>query len=173
MEAWAESLGGISYPLISDFWPHGATSREYGVFRDDGVSERAIFIIDKKGVIQYIDIHDFDDQPVNQIIFDTIMKMDADSAKGFMEIPDCGEAPSADIVMYCTSWCPDCKKARVWLEEHHIQFLEVNVNDYPQAGKQVRAWANGNLVTPTFNIHGQVVVDFDIPKLKLALKIED
>ncbi|HBX68522.1 MAG TPA: hypothetical protein DEH25_03835, partial [Chloroflexi bacterium] len=24
LQAWAESLGGISYPLMSDFWPHGA-----------------------------------------------------------------------------------------------------------------------------------------------------
>lgn len=101
------------------------------------------------------------------------MKMDPESARGFMDMPDCGEVPHGDVVMYCTSWCPDCKKARAWLEEHDVQFIEVNVNEYPQAAKQVRNWADGNLVTPTFSIHGQVVVDFDISKLKEVLGIMD
>ena len=36
----------------------------YGVFREpDGYSERAIFVIDKRGFIRYIDIHDIDEQP--------------------------------------------------------------------------------------------------------------
>lgn len=173
LEAWAESLGGISYPLVSDFWPHGEVSKAYGVFREEGFSERAIFIIDKEGIIQFIDVHDIDDQPINQVIFDVIMKMDPESAKSFMEIPDCGEMPTADIVMYCTSWCPDCKKARIWLAEHKVDYLEVNVNEYPEAGKWVRSVAGGNLVTPTFKIYDKVVVDFDKDQLKKVLKISE
>jgi glutaredoxin len=166
LEAWAESLGGISYPLLSDFWPHGAVSKKYGVFRSEGYSERAIFIIDKDGIIRYIDIHDIGDQPINQVVFDEIMKIDPESSKGFREKLQVGEPPSGDVVMYCTSWCLDCKKAKVWLTEHQIDFVEVDVNDYPEAGKLVRSWANGNLVTPTFNIRGHIVVDFDEEKLE-------
>ena len=50
--AWAESLEGVTYPLLSDFWPHGAIAKKYGVFRKDGRSERVIFIIDTEGVVR-------------------------------------------------------------------------------------------------------------------------
>ena len=173
LEAWTKELGGISYPLISDFWPHGQVAKKYGVFRDDGRSERAIFVIDKKGIIRYIDVHDIDDLPVNQIIFDVIMEMDPESGRHFMDLPDVGEMPTADVVMYCTSWCPDCEHARNWLKDHYIEFLEINVNEYPQAAAYVRSQANGNLVSPTFSIHGQAVVDFDKERLRKLLNIDE
>jgi len=34
--AWAQQLGGISYPLLSDFYPHGAVAQAYGVLRPSG-----------------------------------------------------------------------------------------------------------------------------------------
>jgi peroxiredoxin len=50
--AWAEHLR-ITFPLLSDFWPHGQVAREYGVFRaDEGVADRALFFIDKDGAIR-------------------------------------------------------------------------------------------------------------------------
>jgi alkyl hydroperoxide reductase subunit AhpC len=42
LKAWADSLGGIHYPLLSDFWPHGEVAQEYGVLRADGNTERAL-----------------------------------------------------------------------------------------------------------------------------------
>ena len=45
-KAWAESLGGVSYDLLSDFHPHGHVAAAYGVLRADGLSERAIFVIE-------------------------------------------------------------------------------------------------------------------------------
>ena len=57
LKAWAESLGGISYPLLSDFWPHGAVAERYGVLREkDGKSERALFVVDKEGIVRYVQI---------------------------------------------------------------------------------------------------------------------
>ena len=50
LRAWGESLGGITYPLLSDFWPHGGVAQQFGVLRSDGKTERALFIIDKRGV---------------------------------------------------------------------------------------------------------------------------
>src|SRR6187399_3623850 len=52
-KAWADSLGGISYDLLSDFHPHGKVATDYGVMRADGISERAIFIVDKAGRIAW------------------------------------------------------------------------------------------------------------------------
>ena len=50
--------------MFSDFFPHGAVAKKYGVLRSDGVSDRALFIIDKKGIIRYIDIHDINEKPL-------------------------------------------------------------------------------------------------------------
>src|SRR5512136_1524053 len=76
LRAWAESLGGITYPLLSDFWPHGRVAECYGVLRDDGKSERAIFVIDKKGVIRYVDVHDIDQQPDNDELFRVLAQVE-------------------------------------------------------------------------------------------------
>ena len=51
------------FPVLSDFWPHGAVADKYGVLRSDGMSERATFVIDKKGVIRYIAVHDINKRP--------------------------------------------------------------------------------------------------------------
>ena len=64
LEAWAKTLGGLSYPLLSDGWPYGHASAQYDVLRGDtGQSERAIFIVDARGRVAYVDIHDITEQP--------------------------------------------------------------------------------------------------------------
>ena len=75
--AWAKSLGGITYDLLSDFNPKGAVAKSYGAFRDaDDISERALFIVDKEGKIAYKDIHEIGDQPDNEELFDVLKKLD-------------------------------------------------------------------------------------------------
>lgn len=61
--SWTNQMGKLWFPVLSDFWPHGKTAKQYGILRSDGVTERAIFIIDKKGVIRYIDVHDINERP--------------------------------------------------------------------------------------------------------------
>lgn len=52
-QAFAEARH-LHFPLLSDFEPKGAVSRAYGAYRhDDGFSERALFVIDKNGVIAW------------------------------------------------------------------------------------------------------------------------
>jgi peroxiredoxin len=44
----------LHFPLLSDFEPKGAMARSYGAYRSgDGISERALFVIDKDGVIAW------------------------------------------------------------------------------------------------------------------------
>jgi len=61
--AWTNQMGKLWFPVLSDFYPHGATAAKFGVLRSDGVSERALFVIDKKGIIRYIDVHDINKRP--------------------------------------------------------------------------------------------------------------
>jgi peroxiredoxin len=74
--AWAKSLGGLTYDLLSDFEPKGEVAKKYGAYRDqDGISERALFIVDKDGKLAYVDIHDISDQPDNEDLFDVLRKL--------------------------------------------------------------------------------------------------
>jgi peroxiredoxin len=61
--AWTNQMGKLWFPVLSDFWPHGAVAKKYGVLRSNGVTERALFVIDKKGNIRYIDVHDINKRP--------------------------------------------------------------------------------------------------------------
>ena len=74
--AWAKSLGGLSYDLLSDFNPKGEVAKAYGAYREaDGISERALFIVDKDGRIAYKDIHNISDQPDNEDLFEVLRKL--------------------------------------------------------------------------------------------------
>ncbi len=68
LKAWSRG-NNLSFPVLSDFWPHGHVSLKYDVLRSEGVAERAIFVIDKEGIIRYIDVHDINEDPgMNAII---------------------------------------------------------------------------------------------------------
>ena len=68
--AWAQALGPISFDLLSDFHPHGDVAEKYGVYRaKDGISERAIFVVDKAGKIAWAKVYDIPQQPDNEDLF--------------------------------------------------------------------------------------------------------
>lgn len=186
--AWSESLGGINYPLLSDFFPHGQVAQAFGVLRSEGFTERAIFVIDQQGMIRYADVHDISQQPDNEALFQVLNKLvyqsgitsagAADHAPGNNltgqtsirnEQPGMAEeeenALAAEVVMYCTPWCPDCQLARAYLKEQGVQYVEVNIFRDQEAAQQVRKWTGGFETTPTFNIRGEIVVDFRKEKI--------
>jgi len=52
-KVWAKQ-SGFTFPLLSDFWPHGAVAQAYGVFNDDaGFANRGTFAVDRAGVVRY------------------------------------------------------------------------------------------------------------------------
>lgn len=52
---WAAGMGGISYPLLADFHPKGATAAAYGLYlADAGITDRATVIIDADGVVRHV-----------------------------------------------------------------------------------------------------------------------
>jgi peroxiredoxin (alkyl hydroperoxide reductase subunit C) len=57
LKAWAER-DGFQFPLLSDFWPHGAVAREYGVFNEGGgLANRGTFLIDTEGVVRFAEVN--------------------------------------------------------------------------------------------------------------------
>lgn len=179
LKAWAESLGGIHFPLLSDFWPHGAVAERYGVLRTDGRSERALFVVDKAGVVRYVDIHDIDDLPDNEDLYRVLRELEPDAVVPRDE-PTEKPAPPAElpasgpksVTLYCRPGCMDCRLARRLLDQHQVPYTEINVRATPEAEAQVRQWTGGDLVSPVFDIDGQIIIDFQRAEVMRALGLE-
>jgi peroxiredoxin len=168
LTAWAESLKGITYPLLSDFWPHGEVSEKYGVLRsENGVPNRTIFVIDKEGVIRHIAQYDQMEQPENEDLFAELAKLEPvrHALLQARKQEDEAELPTGGVVLYCTRWCPSCVKARKWLIDHEIEYVEVNVGTSGKAAEQIKQWTGGNRTTPTLDIDGTVVIGWDEAKV--------
>jgi peroxiredoxin len=73
--SWTKQMGKLWFPVLSDFWPHGAVAKKYGVLRSSGVTERAIFVIDKRGIIRYIDVHDINLRPRLEVLVKELQKL--------------------------------------------------------------------------------------------------
>jgi peroxiredoxin len=76
---WTRELG-ITFPVLSDFWPHGEGARRYGVFLNkNGVSNRALFFIDRDGILRDSWVaEDPDIAPGLDVIMKTLESMNHD-----------------------------------------------------------------------------------------------
>ncbi len=147
----------------------------FGVFRpEDGHSERAIFIMDKNGLIRYVDVHDIDDQPDNEILFSELEKIEGKKAVG-QSMPEVQaeeyERPDVDLVLYCTPWCPSCRRVRTFLKDHNVDYVEIDITKDRTAAQRVRGWARGYESTPLFDIRGTIIVNFDQARVSELLGI--
>jgi alkyl hydroperoxide reductase subunit AhpC len=71
--AWTRQMGELWFPVLSDFWPHGEAAQRFGVLRTDGTAERALFIIDKAGIIRFIQVSDINRRPNLKDIADALI----------------------------------------------------------------------------------------------------
>lgn len=72
LDAWAKSIH-TSFPMLSDFYPQGSVVDRYGVRHPAGMPERAVFVIDKEGIIRYIEVlHSPGDMPDNKDLFEAL-----------------------------------------------------------------------------------------------------
>ena len=178
LKAWAESLGGISYPLLSDFWPHGAVAERYGVLRhEEGKSERALFVVDKEGIVRYVDIHDIDEQPDNEELFRFLRQLEPDAVIPEKQVepePVAEQKPAGpkSVMLYCRPGCIDCRLARRFLDRNNVPYTEVNVRATPAAEARVREWTGGPLISPVFDIDGTIIIDFKRTELVGVLGLE-
>ena len=63
LNAWVQEMGGVWFTVASDFFPHGKLADALGILRSTGEAERSLFLIDKQGIIRYIDVHDINSRP--------------------------------------------------------------------------------------------------------------
>jgi len=75
LRAWAKSMH-TSFPLLSDFYPQGKVVDTYGVRHTAGMPERALFVINREGVIRYIEVQaSLGDMPDNEDLFEALRKL--------------------------------------------------------------------------------------------------
>jgi len=73
--SWTSQMGALWFPVLSDFYPHGKAASQFGILRSDGVAERALFVIDKQGIIRYIDVHDINRRPPLDVLVRELEKL--------------------------------------------------------------------------------------------------
>src|ERR1051326_3683876 len=75
LNAWAKQYN-LTFPLLSDFYPHAAITQQYGGMHELGMPERALFVIDKEGKIRWIHVHrPIGEAPDNEELFDVLRKL--------------------------------------------------------------------------------------------------
>jgi peroxiredoxin len=78
--AWQKhDIGTMHLPMCSDFYPHGAVAQAFGVFREGamlaGISNRAVFVVDKSGKIAFAEEYPLDQTPNNEAILKALRKI--------------------------------------------------------------------------------------------------
>jgi len=79
--AWTNQMGKLWFAVLSDFYPHGKVAETFGVLRSDGVSERALFVIDKEGILRYAHVEDINKRPDLEILVTELEKLNKNRIK--------------------------------------------------------------------------------------------
>jgi len=76
LKGWAEKLGGVPFPLLSDFWPHGAVGKAYGIFNDErGMDKRAAYVLDANGIVRYAKVYPQGTIPESKELLEQLRKI--------------------------------------------------------------------------------------------------
>lgn len=75
LSAWAKQIG-VTFPLLSDFYPQGKVVDLYGVRHAAGMAERALIVVDKNGKVAWIHVHrPTGEVPDNEELFEVLRKL--------------------------------------------------------------------------------------------------
>jgi len=66
---------------------------------------------------------------------------------------------SVNVIVYTTSWCPHCKRAKAWMNANGIRYEDRDVDRSREYAAQLKA-INGRGSIPTFDVEGQIAVGF-------------
>lgn len=73
-----------------------------------------------------------------------------------------------EITMYCTAWCSDCRRAKLFLQERGVAFREVNIDKSEEAEQLVLRVNNGRRKVPTFEVQGRYFANSPFDPYQLA-----
>ncbi len=126
---WGKSIGGVSFPLLSDFEPKGGLAKSLGLYLDGpGLTDRATVIIDSDGVIQYINaVGPGGRRDIGELAAEC-EKVDAANSGAKEAFSDA--AGMGDAVLFVKSSCGASRAALLARENLHLTGVSVrNVSD--------------------------------------------
>lgn len=75
------------------------------------------------------------------------------------------------ILLYRTENCPWCHKTADFLDKRKIKYTSIDVGEHPEAGEEM-VEKSGQRGVPVIDIDGEIIIGYDEPALKKALKIK-
>lgn len=76
----------------------------------------------------------------------------------------------AKVIVYSSSWCPWCDRAKQFLKENKIDFKEIDIESDPKAAQEM-VEKSGQMGVPVIDIDGRIIVGFNEPEIRKALKL--
>lgn len=153
---WARDLGGISFPLLSDFEPKGAVARAYGFYLEDsGITDRATVLIDASGVVQHASsVGPGGERDIGELA-SLAEHLDAGYAGAREAFAD---GPGVDgAVLYVRDSCGFSRAVRLAVDNLHLADVEIrNVSQDPKALQALRDLSGAD-TAPCLEIGGEVV----------------
>jgi len=118
---WAQSLGGISFPLLADFHPKGQVAKSYGLYLDDaGITDRATVIIDAGGVVRHASsVTPSGRRDIGELA-GLCEKVDAEYGSGLADFPSPKGIGKVDA-LFVKSNCGHSLKATLGRDNLHLQ----------------------------------------------------
>jgi glutaredoxin-related protein len=153
---WARDLGGISFPLLSDFEPKGAVARAYGFYLEDaGITDRATVLIDASGVVQHASSAGPGGERDIGELASLAERLDAEYSGAREAFVD---GPGVDgAVLYVRDSCGFSRAARIAVDNLHLANVKIrNVSQDPKALKALRDLSGAD-TAPCLEIGGEVV----------------
>lgn len=75
------------------------------------------------------------------------------------------------VTMYTTHWCPDCRRAKYFLQQRGVSYLEVNIEEDPSAEEVVRKANHGKRKVPTLKVGDRYFACSPFNAATLALEL--
>ena len=118
---WGRDLGGISFPLLSDFEPKGAVAKRYGLYLDGpGITDRATVIVDSSGIVRHASSVTPDGERDIAALAELCEQVDRELGAGLRDVP-AAPGPAGDAMLYVKSGCGFSRAALLARDNLHLQ----------------------------------------------------
>ena len=153
---WANSLGGVAIPLLSDFHPKGAVAASFGMYLGDkGITDRATVIIDAGGIVRHASsVTPAGKRDMNELLAE-VQKIDAAYDGPTEGIAAPGLA--ADAVMYVKSSCGFSANALMAANNLHANLTVRNISE--DADAKAAFEATGATTVPCLVTGGETIAE--------------
>lgn len=133
---WGVSVGGVSFPLLSDFHPKGAVAQKYGMYLEKaGITDRATVLIDAAGKVLYAEsVTPSGQRDMPKLVDEMIAKV-ADYS-GAVEKGRQGSPPGEGVELYVKNSCGFSRAVLAAQQNLHLDGIKVrNVSEDDDAKK--------------------------------------